>query len=365
MLFVKDSQMSAAARNASLGADLGIASLSTLTVPEITGQTRFNTLHPTHDRELLEYLDSKSISTTYLSRLDGHISDQIRKDGLSQWDTNRLSHHHLLSVYMNGTPLQAYKYASITCKDIAHYTKGFIPVLKHGQGEDSAINQAMEVIDSCGETWKLADSQDEDLLSFVSVYEIPSDHLREIDKTIERIFEDFKTGHASTNTKEIKLLELAFGANPLDVLKYALFHCESPQLETTQTSEQQMTEDQGLCESRWQPGTAARHINNKEYGDASKSQWSGDPRDSILGELLALSNDRLPSLGGRPPEFLITKWNTIEKCSKRRKHKAAERAKTVSMVDFFKANTTIHSTDDSVMDGIEETGRDATSGWFP
>ena len=360
---VEDSRMLAALQDAPSGADLRIASLSISTVPEITGQTQFNTLYPTHDQELLEYLDSKSISTTYLSRLDGHISDQIREDGPSLWDASRLPRHHLLSVYMYGTPLQAYKYASITCKDIAHYTEGFIPVLNHGQGEDSAINQVMKVIDSCGETWKLADSQDEDLLSFVSVYEITSDRLREIDKTIKKIFEDFKTGHASTNTNGIKLLELAFGANPLDVLKYALFHHESPQLKTGQTSMQQMTEDQGLNGSSWQPGTEVRYVNNEEYGDTSKSQWSGDPRDSILGELLALSHDRMPNLDGRPPAFPSTKWKTTQKCSKRRKHKAAERAKTVSIVDLG-ANTTIHSTYESMMDGIEETGGDPASGWL-
>ena len=365
MLFAeKDLRMLTAARNASSGADLEIAPYSISTIPGITGPIRFNTLHSTHDPELLEYLDSKSISTTYLSRLDGHINDQIREDQPGLWNTSCSSRRPPLSVYMNGRPLEIYKYASITCKDIAHYTRGFIPVLRHGQGENSAINQIMEVINSCGEIWKLAYSHDEELLTFVSVYEISLDYLREIDKKIETILEEFRTGHALTNANGVKILELAFGANPLDVLKYALFHYESPQLGIEQASREQMLDDQGHSESSGQSGTEVRYVNNDEHDDASESLWGDNPSDTIFAELLALSPDRLSNLGNRPPEFLITRRKTAKKCSKRRQQKAAERAKTVSMVDP-RTDITNYSTDESVMDGIEETNRNSSSGWFP
>ena len=206
--------------------------------PATTGKVdtfEIKKLRNTTDPSLLAYLTERRVSAEFLAAIDIYIDAQVQNDQQALFQALSSKQQHPLDIYVFGSPLEMYKHAIRTCKDVAIYKHGVIPCIFNEKAKSGAKRDFEEdnrnappgrhfirVPDSSNEIPKLQDSLDEELAAYVVSNNITLEEVRSVDDQILLSVDVMRLGtRASRHHKT--LIAYAMAANPVDVLKYALF----------------------------------------------------------------------------------------------------------------------------------------------
>ncbi|MCJ1473719.1 hypothetical protein MMC13_002370 [Lambiella insularis] len=196
-------------------------------------------LRSSTDHELLNYLAERGISRDYLETVDNHIAAEIKfigskkkhydhKDWLSQKDI------HSLKVYATGTPLDVYKLGLCGCEDIGIYVDTGVTTPWRPTTEDIATSPTSEdwtakatSLTIPGRMSLLRYSRDPELLDFLYCNNIFDYILEDVDSIMMwnewHLLNNPNIRSLTTQRAEV-LVGLAQKGNPIDVVKWTLYH---------------------------------------------------------------------------------------------------------------------------------------------